>query len=103
MDRSELSGAQAMLILRSMPSTNLQVGVEDLWCRGRRVLCTFVSSGRLWGLAGGLHLGERVGFPASTALAQDALEQLVCRFIGAALLASEFGFRGNQTALAGSL
>ena len=55
------------------------------------------------GLAGGLHFGKGLGFPAGATLAEDALEQLVCRFVIAAFIAGEFGFRGNQAALAGSL
>jgi hypothetical protein len=50
-----------------------------------------------------LHFGKGVGLPAGAALAEDAPEQLVGRLVVAAFLAGEFGFRGNQAALAGSL
>jgi len=46
-----------------------------------------------------LHFGKGIGFPWGAALAEDVLEQLVCRFVVAAVLAGEFGLLASQAAI----
>ena len=55
----------------------------------------------IFDLAGVFAFGALFGLPSGAALGEDALEQLGRALVGAGLLAGEFGFGGDQAALAG--